>query len=1083
MPDWDRQPMDVQDRRFDQPVVNIGSHADNDIALSAENVLPFHAMVVLQEGVFQIMALDPHAEIRLNGRLLEEDSVELPENHRLEIGDYALIFQPASPSGMQVVVSYTGVESTDLAAAVAEMAGGEQVILVNMLSEQAEVYVDQRATFDFEVINAGPIVARFFVDLQGVPEGWVEIEPDVFNLNEGERATVSVHITPPRAPSSTAGIHDLKLVTTSPNYAGYHVVTPFSLVIQPFYEFALGNLSPKNQRIPWRKRTGFAHVPITNKSNTSAEFSIQALDDENGCSFDFWVSQDVQLNRQATVTIPAGDMLDLPMQVTPLKPAMIAMRSKRYHYTTTAQIPQNPATSPQIISASVVSVPLFGWWSILLGIMMILVGLFILLQPRIRSFEVASGKDVIELGDTTKLEWAVSPFATRLSIDNINEPIERSQKALTIAPAQSTTFELSAGNWLSGLIGGDHKASQTVLVVPPMPNIGVFEVDKTTVDKGTPVKLRWSVTDADAVALSVDEVVFELPEGGFSGEQEYILEKDALVTLTASNASGSEMRSYFINVVPPEITVNTFTVWVKPAGAANTPSTSSGGHLSSRIPIPDPNFPEKLVELIPDPAAARGYRQEYYDDTRELAKGEQVLLEWDIGGVDKINIAPFVDALPSIGNEKFFPQESMSFILTANSGELEEIFMLPVKVFDGEPPEAPKIEFFEGAPAAMVGGGPVEFVWSVSGEWTRIQIASGEEIKADYLAAQGFETISVTATSTFILTAFNNDLSSATPLEITVDPALIEIGLSVTDITPKQDEFLIGESMRVTVAFSNVPEDGTLPSGKVIVTDQTAICEVKLPAKTCILTFTTPGLDKDLTAHYAGDDIYLPADASKYAGHTVNVQNAEVKLEADYFFLLGKDPATNQWIKGTTIDLTKETFDLNEGIYITTTISPKGNTELEDDKKSKVKVSLCEQEAGPAIKSGSCQTISFKTMTVTAGIGTADLIIPNFDMIGDNVIKLDYTHSEQAIDPTSEVKYDVKVGEVKIHFALSECKTDPDTLTDCKFGAPDPADTSITFDFRMENPNADLPSTLPKPADGAISLTSIGSVTSKILDF
>ena len=56
-------------------------------------------------------------------------------------------------------------------------------------------------------------------------------------------------------------------------------------------------------------------------------------------------------------------------------------------------------------------------------------------------FDVAAGKDVIELGDTTKLVWDVSPFATRLSLSNVEQPINRGQVSQTVAPSQSTTYE------------------------------------------------------------------------------------------------------------------------------------------------------------------------------------------------------------------------------------------------------------------------------------------------------------------------------------------------------------------------------------------------------------------------------------------------------------------------------------------------------------------------------------------------------------------------------------------------------------------------------------------------------------------
>ncbi len=362
----------------------------------------------------------------------------------------------------------------------------------------------------------------------------------------------------------------------------------------------------------------------------------------------------------------------------------------------------------------------------------------------------------------------------------------------------------------------------------------------------------------------------------FSGEQAYTL--DALVTLEAKNSSGSELRSYFINVVPPEITVNTFTVWVRSEGASSSPANlsgiaakSGGGRLNSKIYIPDPNFPEKLVELVPDPAASNGYRVEIYQPERELQKGEQVMLEWNIGGVDTVHIAPFTEELPNIGVQPFFPQESMNFVMTAKSGELEQLFMLPVKVFDGEPPEPPTIEFFQASPSKLVGAGAVEFAWSVSGEWTRVQIASGENIIADYLNPQGFVTAIVSETATFILTAWNNDLSSALPLEVVIDPTLINVGLYFKSVFPESGRFPMFEKVQVTMGFydpaasdltSSPPkyvEPEIDPTGEIFVTDGVSICTVTLPALTCDLVFTTPGDPKLITANYPGDDIYLSA--------------------------------------------------------------------------------------------------------------------------------------------------------------------------------------------------------------------------------
>ena len=68
----------------------------------------------------------------------------------------------------------------------------------------------------------------------------------------------------------------------------------------------------------------------------------------------------------------------------------------------------------------------------------------------------------------------------------------------------------------------------------------------------------------------------------------------------------------------------------------------------------------------------------------------------------------------------------------------------------------------------MVAAGLVEFSWSVSGEWTRIQLSNGKGIVADYLNPQAITSIQISESGTYILTAWNGDFSSARSVYITV---------------------------------------------------------------------------------------------------------------------------------------------------------------------------------------------------------------------------------------------------------------------------------------------------------------------------
>lgn len=1072
----------VKEFDFDYPVISIGSHPDNDIVLPGDTALAFHATLNLQGGQFHLIALGGASSIRVDGAPLAASPARIKEGQRIEIGNYVLSCQQnGSPESVHITLGHLSAAATN--AAVASLPPGESPILVNTPVDSLEIDVEQTASYELEIVNAGPIVAAFSVTLSGVPEDWVEISPRMVNLNEGQRARVRISITPPREPASAAGKHPLNAQVMSLNYGGLAVPTDLTLVIRPYYEFMIGTLAPKDQRVSWHKRTGRTQLPISNRGNSLTEFNVSAVDDENGCVFDLLVTPDTPLTRQALVGVPAGGTVALPIQITPNKRRLFAFSAKRYPYTTTVQSPQGTV---QMTSGSVSAAPLFGWWSIVLTLLLIGVALFLILQPNIYTFQVAAGKDVIELGDTTRLEWSVSPFATNISISGVDQAINRGQTSLTLAPTQSTTYEIVSGNWLSGLLRIDQRRSLTVLVVPPTPRINVFDVGDTSVAKGQPVLVRWSVTRAEQAFLTIDNVVYELSKEEFSGEREVVLEKDALVTVEAKNGSGSELRSYFVNVVPPEITVRTFTVWVRSESAA-APTPSSGNKLFRPANIPDPNFPEKYVELVPDRNSDSGYRVEFYLPERELSKGEQVMLEWNIDGTDngKVQIAPFTDPLPARGSQPFFPQESMNFVMTAKSGELEELFMLPVKVFDGTPPTAPKIEFFRASPLKAVGPSDVQFAWSVSGTWTRIQLATEGKVVADYLNPQGFKTIRVTKSATYILTAWNGELSSAAPVEITIDPSLLPVGLYFKSAFPATGRFLINQKVSFTVGFydpaksnltANPPsyvEPATKPTGTVLVSDGVSICTISLPAQTCDLVFTSPGDPKEITASYGGDSVYLSASSDAPYAEYIAVISSTVTITPTYYLLNRTTPADS--VLSSPISINTSPLSLDTGIFIRVSVVPQG-APLPSPDAGKVNLYICSQQSTPSgmqITPGSCQPRGFASLTMVGNNGQADIVLESFPNAGTFALLLSY--SGTGFVPTDRPEFNVVINPVQIYLSLPTC-TVPKNFTGCEIGTSSPAATKVVFDIRKTADDEKILAQLIAPPIGAFEVFEVVGV-------
>ncbi len=1078
------EPLGFQDAIFDYPVLSIGSHPENDIVLPSESALSFHASVHLRDGKFHLIALGSLESIRIDGRGLVSSSCILEENQPIEIGEYVLTFRQ-NGMGEKIHVSVAKID-----AAAHETSGApedaQELILLKIPVDQLEVDVKQTATYEIEITNAGDIVAAFSVAVKNIDPDWVEIHPRSLKLNERQSARVRISVTPPRKPSSQAGRHTFEVEVRSPDYGNQPVKRSLTLVIRPYYEFSISNLSPKDQNIFWGKRIGTAHLQISNESNEAANFSVTAIDDENGCAFDMLVDEQTQRTRQANFSIPAGETFNLPIQITPHKRRLFALSSKRYLYTTTVQLPQSGMS--QMTSGSVSVVPLFGWWSIALGVLLIGLMLFLLLQPTIYDFSIAAGKDVIELGDTIRLEWSVSPFATNVSISGVNQPIERGQTSITLVPEQSTTYELVASNWLSSLLNMDRRQSRTVLVVPPSPHINVFEVSETDVARGKPVLVRWSVTNADQAFLTIDEVVYELPRGEFSGEREVILEKDALVTLQARNASGSELRSYFINLVEPQIDVKVFTVWLRARDRAEVPIPPQSGYKLSRPAnaSPDPNFPVKYVELVRDRSSESGYRVEFYLPDRELAKGEQILLQWDITGTDngKVQISPFTDALPARGSQPFFPQESMNFVLTAKSGEKEVIYMLPVKVFDGQPPQAPKIDFFRASPLKAVGPSEVQFAWSVSGNWTRIQLSTEGQVVADYLNPQGFRTITVSKSSTYILTAFNGNLSSAAPVEITIDPALKPIGLYFKQAFPASGRFLINDSVAFTLEFYDVarsnPGSGiyvapdVAPTGTILVTDGVSLCTIVLPAKTCDLKFTTPGDPKEITASYSGDTVYASASTDQPYGQYISVISSTVILTPTYYLLNRTDPMDS--VNTSPIILTSTSRPMDTGLFIRVGITPQGSP-LPTPNTGKVNLYLCQQRAkaggGFELVPGSCEPRGFASVTLNpvsgaTPAGFADIILSSFPSVGTYALLFSYSAS--GFEPSEHVEYNVVISKVGIKLGFAGCNLVPGA--NCELGTSNAASTKVVFQV-LKSDGTRLPADLTSPVMAAYEISEL----------
>ena len=334
--------------------------------------------------------------------------------------------------------------------------------------------------------------------------------------------------------------------------------------------------------------------------------------------------------------------------------------------------------------------------------------------------------------------------------------------------------------------------------------------------------------------------------------------------------------------------------------ATAAPSTSPEGTSSNR------DFSIKLAEVIEDPLADSGYRVISYYPDYVLQKQEQILVEWNVDGVSKVKIENLSgDDLNNNGGEYSYPEKSTTFTLTAQSGETQKAYSLPVNVAgDADNGEGSGLNCDLKANATTLKvPGTVMLTWSGGGT-NRVQLVSSteaekenadaekkkeEEAKAkgekyeapknpalsggvigDYLQPSGFMRVNVDKQTTFMLNAYDasNNVICTKSVEVKYEGGndKKDIKLKITKIADSdgvsRSVYAKGQAIWYTVALTDFVK-GTDPTGAIAITDGSSTCTVNWPADTCSFQAKKTG-DLKVTAVYAGDDNYKKVSATAY---------------------------------------------------------------------------------------------------------------------------------------------------------------------------------------------------------------------------
>jgi hypothetical protein len=761
-------------------VTNIGRHPDNDVVIDSPGVALFQAVLDHQQKPYRIMILSDEGDIRLGGqRLAPNVFQELQNWDSVEIDGHALILleasggavsgEPARPAPAEARPS----PAAPRLAVPPALPGGpppraklppdqsDDCIVVELSAREWVVDVEQTASFQVTVANGGSIVATFGIRVEGLDASWVTVAPAQVNLNEGARATVTVSITPPRLPSSAAGVHPLVVAVTSPNYPGHMSRTSGSLTINPYYAFAVGELAPRQQSVSWRKRSGEVTIPVTNKGNSETPFRLEGEDDEHACHFEFQVpGEDVRLLKQAEMRFRPDETYLVSVLVTPVRRRLIGLRSRSHSFTITTAMVEG-AQTPRSVMGQLRSKPLIGPVLILLMILSLAVLVMFLLSPSAEP-SLAIDNATPRHGDTVTLTYDASRFP-KLKLMNLlnaaflnltleyrtgdgtwqdiktSSELEQPAGRAADMPPENGYYRLKAENWLTQLIPWIQAGKSQVVRVwltPIKPEIVWFRANAPEgwVYQGQEVVVSWKVVDAESLTLDHDGVPEDLAGDELnSGQRSFQLGTDATFTLVATNPSWSEAAKAVVQI------------------------------RVKAQPVPTP----VIVRFDVDPL--------------EITQGETVQIGWEVSGADTVSIDPLGE-VPLKGEKVDGPTKATTYHLTAiksdEYGNSAENAAWSAQVIVNTPPPptaepvAPVIQLFEATPKELVLGDPktkdVQLTWSISGAFTQLQITNPDLVFSSVLSKTGTITVTPAETTLYVLTVFNGDLSSSLPAQVTV---------------------------------------------------------------------------------------------------------------------------------------------------------------------------------------------------------------------------------------------------------------------------------------------------------------------------
>ncbi len=460
--------------------VTIGRDASCDLALQDPRASRQHAQVTIEGDTYRITDLNSTNGTYLGqNKLLPGVPETLRGGNQVRIGDHWLRLELATadqPAAPPPGASFAAPPPVGGAASRADR------LTVSIEPSELTVAPGQAAVLTVRIMNPGQQVEHITTTLEGIPPEWIARPEGTLRLAPGDSGSVTLRISPPRQPSSRAGLHPIEVRAASRANPELYAIAQGTLTIQPYAQLEMA-VTPPN--IP---RRGEARLRVHNQGNAPEMVRLTGAESDD----------------QVAVA-PAATELPVAPGAQGETTIKVAARKKRALFGTTEALPyaiRAVTSSGQALEAraAVMLKPILPVWAAsVLGMLLLVacgVSIFAYTQWQAREERIAN-ETALALANQTE----IARVAEQTMAAQTAAAMTQAERAEATAAAATATAE-----WLTADTDGDGLVNSEELQWGTDPNNR--DTDGDTLLDGEEVAMGTSPiskdTDGDGSQDNVD---------------------------------------------------------------------------------------------------------------------------------------------------------------------------------------------------------------------------------------------------------------------------------------------------------------------------------------------------------------------------------------------------------------------------------------------------------------------------------------------------------------------------------------------------------------------------------------------------